>query len=88
MLAIKGTQGMWNIPPNPEFPFQFFPLIWSSRTFEVISGELILDGPADLQKLGNGGSSNPIQDNDVYDSPVARYLMVRANFSPTLIGAL
>ena len=23
----------------------------------------------------------------MYDSPVARYLMVRANFSPTLIGA-
>ena len=43
MLAIKGSQGMWNIPPDPEFCFQFFPLIWSSRTSEVLSGELILD---------------------------------------------
>ena len=46
MLAIKGSQGMWNIPPDPEFCFQFFSL--SSRTSEVLSGELILDGPADL----------------------------------------
>ena len=52
MLAIKGSQGMWNIPPDPEFCFQFFPLIWSSRTSEVLSGELILDGPADLQTTG------------------------------------
>ena len=48
MLSINGSQGMWNIPPDPEFPFQFFPLIWSSSTSEVLSGELILDGPADL----------------------------------------
>ena len=60
MLVIKGSQGMWNIPPDPEFCFQFFPLIWSSRTSEVLYGELILDGPADLwMKLGNGGSANP-----------------------------
>ena len=48
MLPTQGSQGMWNIPPDPEFPLQFFPLIWGSRTFEVLSGELILDGPADL----------------------------------------
>ena len=48
MLSIKGFEGMWNIPPDPEFPFQFFPLIWSGMTSEVLSGELILDGPVDL----------------------------------------
>ena len=55
MLSIQGSQGMWNIPPDPEFPFQFFPLIWSSRTFEVLSGELILDGPAGGAGGGGGG---------------------------------
>ena len=60
MLSIKGSQGMWNIPPDPEFPFQFFPLSRSSKTSEVLSVELILDGPTDLwQKLEDGGSANP-----------------------------
>ena len=39
MLAIKGSQGMWNVPPDPEFHFQFFSLFWSSRTSEVLSGD-------------------------------------------------
>ena len=48
VLRESKSQPIFHIPPDPEFPFQFFPLIWSSRTSEVLSGELILDGPADL----------------------------------------
>ena len=47
MLAMMGSKGMWNVPSDPEFCFQFFPFIWSRRTSEVLSGEL-LDGPSDL----------------------------------------